>query len=199
MCVLNEATDMSLNLSTLEKVLNTFSPDLSTLPHARRPSVNILTPDHGRNVYVGAGDHEVAYQMMLTSGRFSNSTSHIWANYSPCRKCAHMLLNHTFKLGEGNNKPTLHVATVYSKTSNLSDIVQSLQCLAKLKHEGFEIETWNLEEFNGAEGTPLNNSCAEAITTAYGRADFTSAYMDLEINVKFIKQLGDSPHASSWC
>ena len=194
MCVLNEGTDHSLKMSTLKMVLNTIYPTTDTLI----PRATILTPDHGRNMYINdVNTPQNAYYSMLDSP--SANTDHIWASYSPCPHCARSLLTRYKSDEEGATKPTLHVARVYSNSSDLSDIIQSLQCLAKLQREGFNIVSWNFNEFKAAEGTSLSTDCLQAITTAYGVANFTSAYMELELYVRFIQQLGGNPHASSWC
>lgn len=170
-------------------LLNTLSPT-TLVTHA-----TILTPDHGKNMFINEIDRPWdAYISMLeqTFGEITN----IWANYSPCPRCVSKLLSH-YK--EGDDKPTIHVARIYAENETLSDIVTSLQCLAKLGKKGFKIVAWNFSEFKAPNGTPvLVDECISAITNAEG-VDFTSAMMELDRHVTFIQALGENPHASSWC
>ena len=185
-------TSDSLMSSQLEMILNTLYP----VTTSSRPHATIITPDRGTNMYIHELDKPImAYTSMLD---YITTTEHIWANYSPCPSCARALLSHYNK--PEDDKPTIHVARIYTESDDLSDVVQSLQCLAKLKHKGFEIEPWNFNEFKAPEGVPIfADTCISAITAAYGESNFTSTYMELERYVRFIQQLGDSSHANSWC
>ena len=137
-----------------------------------------------------------AYQSMFEGT--TTEITNIWANYSPCSSCVHKLLDH-YK--EGDSKPTIHVARIFTNSSdNLSDAVTSLQCLAKLGSKGFKVVTWNFSAFHTPSDVPvLTDECISAITTAYTHVNFTSTLMELERHVTFIQELGENPHASSWC
>ena len=172
-------------------ILNTLHPITTGL----QPHATILTPDHGTNMFTHDLTPLNAYQTMLdiTTGTITN----IWANYSPCPSCARKLLNH-YK--DGGDKPTIHIARIYTESDNLSHIVESLQCLAKLKHNGFNIVAWNFNNFKAPGGVAqFTELCNSGITTAYGNANFTSEFMELESHVTFIQELGENTHADSWC
>ena len=63
----------------------------------------------------------------------------------------------------------------------MTDIMETLQCLARLKHEGFDIVPWNFDEFKAPQGVPVFvDECISVIDTYYGHANFISAYMNLE-------------------
>ena len=136
-----------------------------------------------------------SYQVMINR---MGDTSNIWSSYSPCPTCARALLNHYNK--PEDEKPTIHVAGLYTESNSLSHIVESLECLGKLVHMGFSIEPWNFNDFKAPEGVPVfMDVCNSDITTYYESGNFTSAYMELEKIVTFIQQLGQSSHANSWC
>lgn len=140
-------------------------------------------------------DPLAAYQSMLdlTTGDITN----IWANYSPCPSCVRKLLDH-YK--EGDEKPTIYVARIFTESDGLSDVMTSLQCLAKLGHKGFKVVAWNFSTFHTpVDVQVLTEECKLAITTAYGQANFTSTLMELQKQVTFIQELGENTHASSWC
>ena len=90
--------------------------------------------------------------------------------------------------------------SVYTESNKLTQVIESLQCLAKLKHEGFDIVPWNFNEFKAPQGVPVFvDECISDIDTYYGNVNFTSAYMDLERHTIFIQQLSENPHVNSWC
>ena len=183
----------ALTHSKLDTILDTLYINTNLIPHE-----TILTPDHGKTIFYDEINKPLdAYQRMLeqTKGEITN----IWANYSPCPSCVRKLLE-VFKEGD---KPTIYFARIYtgpdSKNFTISDIVTSLQCLGRLKHERFSVVAWNFDTFKAPEGVSvLTDVCIEAITSAY-TPDFTSALMELGRQVTFIQELGDNTHASSWC
>ena len=189
--MLTGVNEYSLTSTTLDMILNTLHPTTTSL----RPHTTILTPDRGTNMYTDDLTPLSAYQIMLdtTTGTISN----IWANYSPCPSCARKLLDH-YK--DGSDKPTIHVARIYTESDDLSHVLESLKCLAKLKHNGFDIVSWNFNEFKAPGGVPkFTDVCTSAITTAYANANFTSELEELGTHVTFIQALGDNSHANSWC
>lgn len=194
-CVLNGVNEFSLKRTTLEMILNTLHPTTTRL----RPHATILTPDHGVNMFINdlaIDDGPLnAYRSMLDTT--TETISNIWANYSPCPSCTRKLLKY-YK--DGGDKPTIHVARIYTKSDDLSHVLESLQCLAKLKRNGFNIVAWNFNDFKAPGGAAkFTEVCNSAIATAYTNANFTSEFMDLESHVTFIQELGDSTHANSWC
>ena len=126
-------TDGSLKRSQLKMILNTQS--------GSQVFTTLITPNHGQNMYTTEteSDHDPIniYRSMINDIEHSHvaERGNIWANYSPCPLCAKALLSHYGK----TDKPTIHVARIYTASNNISDVVKSLQCLAKLEHEGFSI------------------------------------------------------------
>lgn len=181
-----EGTQYSLKKSQLEIILNTVYSQTGGQVHT-----TLITPDQGRDVYT----HEVkpleAYQVMIsTVGQPSN----IWANYSPCRDCVLAL---TKNYRKSTNKPTVHIAKIYTESSQFRDAVEALQCLAKLKHVGFSLEEWNFVEFN--KTVISDSTCKEEINERFRNAQFNIEYTKLTSQLEFIRQISESPHANSWC
>ena len=175
-----------LTSTTLDMILNTLYPTTSSL----RPHRTILTLDHGEKVYINDVTPLSAYQAMLDAN--PGTISDIWANYSPCPYCARKLLDY---YEDGDNKPTIHIARIYTESDDLSHVLESLKFLVKLKNKGFKIVAWNFNEFKASGG--FTNVCTSAITTAYANANFTSELQELGRRVTFIQALGDSKHADS--
>ena len=191
-CV-ERGTHNSLQREQLEMILDTVYP-LSGKP---TPFTTLLTSDHGTNMHVTEFDPLTAYQVML-SGQQIEDISNIWTNYSPCPTCARALLSHYSKPEE--EKPTLHIAAVYTQSNSLIHFVESLECLGKLIHEGFRVVSWNFDEFKAPKGaSAFLDTCNSDIDTYLASSNFTSAYTKLERLVTFIQQLGADPHANLWC
>ena len=188
---MERGTSISLQKAQLEMILDTVYPATGN----PIPFTNIITPDHGTSVYFHELTPLSAYQQMLER---STETDNIWANYSPCPSCARALLNHYNK--PEDDKPTIHVARIYSESNSLTHVVDSFQCLAKLIHEGFDIIPWNFNEFKAPAGVPaFIDTCTSLIDVYYGYGNFTSAYMELENHVRFVQELGQNPNSNSWC
>ena len=194
MCV-DPETSNSLQRIQLEMILDTVHPVTGN----PTPFTTLITPDHGATMYITELNPLIAYQIMLNEFVANNiETDNIWVNYSPCPTCTTALLNHYNK--PEDDKPTIHVAHVYTESNKLTQVIESLQCLAKLKHEGFDIVPWNFNEFKAPQGVPVFvDECISDIDTYYGNVNFTSAYMDLERHTIFIQQLSENPHVNSWC
>ena len=191
-CVDGGTTD-SLQREQLEMILDTVYP----ITGSPTPYTTLLTPDHGINMYANELSPLTAYQVML-GARGIGDASNIWTNYSPCPTCVHALLDKYNK--PEDEKPTIHVAGIYTESNSLSHIMESLECLGKLVHSGFSIVPWNFDEFKAPEDVPVFlNACNLDIDTYYRSSNFTSAYMRLESLVTFIQQLGANPNANSWC
>ena len=184
-------TSTSLNKAQLEMILDTVYPVTGNPV----PFANIITPDRGTTVY----SHELsplsAYQGLLEG---TTETGNIWSSYTPCPSCARALLAHYDKADV--EKPTIHVARIYSESSKMTHIVESFQCLARLIHEGFAIVPWDFNAFKTLNGIPMFvDDCTSVIDAYYGDSNFTSAYMELVSHVTFIQELGQNSHANSWC
>ena len=178
----------SLQREQLEKILDTVYP----ITGNPTPYATLLTPDHGINMYFTEFDPLTAYQVMLGG---IGDASNIWTNYSPCPTCVRALLDKYNK--PEDEKPTIHVAGIYTESNSVTHIVESLECLGKLVHGGFSIVPWN---FKAPEGVPaFLDTCNSDIDVYYGNSYFTSAYTKLERLVTFIQQLGANPHANLWC
>ena len=159
------------------------------------PFINIITPDHGTTVYYDELSPLSAYRAMLEG---ISETDNIWSSYSPCPSCARALFTHFNK--PEVDKPTIHIARIYSESTKLTHVVESFQCLAKLVHEGFAIVPWDFDEFKTHDSIPaFIDICTSVIDAYYGDGNFTSAYMELVSQVTFIQELGQNPHANSWC
>ena len=174
------------------------------------PLKTLIIPDRdGDTMYTTESEPLEAYQMMLNKFKVNRiKTGNIWVNYSPCPTCTAALLKHYTgncnnnpgSEDDRNDKPTIHIASIYTKSSNMTDIMETLQCLARLKHEGFDIVPWNFDEFKAPQGVSVFvDECISVIDTYYGHDNFISAYMNLEKLLMFAKQLGENPHAGSWC
>ena len=148
-CV-NRGTDNSLMRSQLEMILNTVysqsgSQDFTTL----------VTPNQGGNMYISKTKPLSTYQDLLNAieqGHIDD-TGNIWTNYSPCPVCVRVLLDHYSK---ASNKPTIHIARIFTESDMYVDAVTSLQCLAKLEHVGFRIIPWDFNQFKQY----INELCA---------------------------------------
>ena len=173
------------------------------------PYKTLITPDHGDTMYTTESEPLNAYKMMLNKFKVDRiKPGNIWVNYSPCPTCTAALLTH---YGSCNNnpgsedahkKPTIHIARIYnnSKYMNMTESMETFQCLAKLKHEGFDIVPWNWTEFKAPRGDPVfAENCTSLIDKYDGHVNFRSAYNELEKLLMFAKQLGKNPHAGSWC
>ena len=159
------------------------------------PFTNIITPNHGTSIYTNELTPFLAYRDMLEE---IAETDNIWANYSPCPTCVQALLRHFNK--PEVDKPTIHVARIYSESRKLTHVVESFQCLAKLIHEGFAIVPWDFDSFKVHGGVPaFVDACTSVIDAYYADGNFTSVYMELVSQVTFIQELGQNPHANSWC
>ena len=190
MCV-EGGTSSSLEKAQLEMILDTVYPVTGN----PIPFTNIITRDHGTTVYTDELSHLSAYQEMLEE---ISEIDNIWNSYSPCPSCAHALLDYFDK--PDVEKPTIHIARIYSETSKLTHIVESFQCLAKLVHDGFALVPWDFNQFKTRDGVPaFVDACTSVIETHYRDGNFTSAYMELVSQLTFIQELGQNPHANSWC
>ena len=188
-CV-NEGTDTSLKKSQLEMILNTVYPQSGSQVFA-----TLMTPNHGRDMYITEIDALNIYYSMLNDIEQSHieDTQNIWTNYSPCPHCVLALLDHYNK--PGNDKPTVHVARIYTQSNKFNDAIRSLQCLAKLEHVGFSILPWDFSAFKQY----ISESCAKEIGERDEINNFSEEYMKLVTQIEFIHQLSQSPHANSWC
>lgn len=181
----------ALEKAQLEMILDTVYP----VTRNPIPFTNIITPDHGTIVYYDELSPLSAYRAMLEG---ISETDNIWNSYSPCPSCARALLTHFNKPKLA--KPTIHVARIYSESTKLTHVVESFQCLAKLVHEGFAIVPWDFNQFKTRDDIPaFIDTCISLIDAYYGDGNFTSAYMELVGQVTFIQELGQNPHANSWC
>ena len=187
-CV-NGGTDISLKKSQLEMILNTVYPQSGSQVFA-----TLMTPNHGRNMYITEFNPLNGYYSILNDIEQSiiEDTGNIWTNYSPCPRCVLALLDHYNK--PGNDKPTIHVARIYTESNKFSDAVSSLQCLAKLEHVGFSILPWDFNAFKQY----ISESCANEIDK-HGENYFLEEYMKLGTQLQFIHQLSRNLHANSWC
>ena len=108
--------------------------------------------------------------------------------------CAKALLNH-YKPDSGIEKPTIHVAGIYTASNKFSDAVESLQCLAKLEHVGFSILPW---DFNAFKQFVSESACMQEINEHHENNSIE--YMKLVAQLGFIHQISEkNSHANSWC
>ena len=170
-------------------ILNTVYPQSGSQVFA-----TLMTPNHGRNMYITETRPLNGYYSMLNDIEQSHieDTGNIWTNYSPCPTCVLALLNYYNK--PGNDKPTIHVARIYTESNKFSDAVSSLQCLAKLEHVGFSILPWDFNAFKQY----ISESCANEIDE-HDETYFFEEYMKLGTQLEFIHQLSQNKHANSWC
>ena len=167
-------------------ILNTVYSQTGVKVHS-----TIITPDQGKDVYIDESCPLTAYQHMIGN---TNQPSNIWVNYSPCPHCVKALIKEYEK---SSNKPTIHIAKFYTESSSIGDAVKSLQCLAKLKRLGFSLESWDFVEFN--KSAVSESTCKDEIDERFRDAKFTSEYMKLGSQLEFVRQISETPHASSWC
>ena len=181
-----EGTPYSLKKSQLEMILNTVYSQAGGQVHT-----TLITPDQGKDVYTHEVNPLEAYQVMISE---VGQPSNIWANYSPCPHCVRALIKNYEKSA---NKPTVHITKIYTNSSQFIDTVEALQCLAKLKHVGFSLVQWSFVEFNK---TVLSDStCKEEINERFRNDQFAKEYMMLPSQLEFVRQIGESSHANSWC
>ena len=179
-CV-NGSTGNRLTKPDLKKILETVYPHTETLP-------TLITADGGKNMFINASEPLQAYREMRNHAQ--TPPSNIWANYSPCLNCIKSLVNARY-----SEKPTIHVASIYTEKNTFRDAVETLQCLAKLQHMGFAIQAWNFTEFK----LYMTEECGKVIDDQLENEQFSSEYMKLETQVDIIRQLSENPRVSSWC
>ena len=153
----------------------------------------LVTPNHGGNMYITETNPLTSYQALLNAieqGHIDD-TGNIWTNYSPCPVCARALLGHYNK---ASNKPTIHVARIFTDNNTFGAAVTSLQCLAKLEYEGFSIMPWDFNKFKQY----ITESCANEIDER-DEGNFKEEYMKLVTQVEFIHEVSQNSHANSWC
>lgn len=180
---LDPNSEFSLRKSQLEVILDTVYPNTA--------SPILVSPDRGYTVYSNDNNHLSAYQVMESRTEVTD-IKNIWANYSPCTDCVKLLIS-TYE--KHDDKPTVHVGRIYTPGSTFKDAVLTLQCLARLKHDKFDIVPWNFEEFKSY----TTAACDGEIDERLGNSSFNSEYMKLESQVQFIHQLSENPHAGTWC
>ena len=192
-CVPN-GSRYSLQKAQLEKLLDTVYPSTGNPV----PFSTILTPNQGNDMYVEESDTHTlrAYQILIDAHPFED-VDNIWVNFAPCPACVRALITHFTKKTE---KPVVHVARIIDFTDNMTfiDVLDTLKCLARLKHEGFDIQAFNFNEFKSRDPA-FSESCNSLISTYYDSGNFTSAIEDLQTYVTFVEQIGQSAHAHSWC
>ena len=138
-------TTGALKRSQLETILDTVYPVTGN----RMPFTTLITPNRGLNMYSTETyiDGPLnAYQAMLNHIKHDtiSKTNNIWTNYPPCPYCIDALITHY----EQRDKPTIHVARVYTDDScSVSDTLKTQRCIAKLEHAGFSVVPWNFSEF----------------------------------------------------
>lgn len=181
-----EGTQYSLKKSQLEIILNTVYSQTGGQVHT-----TLITPDQGKDVYTDEVNPLRAYQIMIGE---VGQPSNIWANYSPCPDCVHALIKNYEK---STNKPTVHIAKIYTKSTQFNDTVEALQCLAKLKHVGFSLVEWNFAELN--KTVISDSTCKEEINERLRKKQFMTEYMKLASQLEFVRQISESSHANSWC
>ena len=182
-------TSYSLQREQLETILDTVYP----ITENPTPYITIVTPDRGTNMYTGNDiDPHTAYTAMLNDIDPGVTVTNIWTNYSPCPSCVRSLID---QYKPEDAKPTIYVAGIYTESDSLSHIIESLKCLGTLEHKGFSVEPWNFNDFK----TGLLDTCVSDIDTYYAHSNFTSAYMELVSHVSFVKHIGETSHAASWC
>ena len=186
-------TSYSLQREQLETILDTVYP----ITGNPTPYITIVTPDRGTNMYTGNDiDPLTAYQEMLDDIDPGVTVTNIWTNYSPCPTCVRSLINHYNKPEDA--KPTIHVAGIYTASNSLTHVIESLKCLGKLEHEGFSVEHWDFNDFK--VGIPVFlDTCISDIDTYIAHSNFTSAYLELKKQVKFVQDIGQSDRAALWC
>ena len=173
-------TDNPLTKPDLKKILETVYQHTETLP-------TLITADGGQQMFIDASEPLKAYQKMID---IADTPTNIWANYSPCLNCMLALVYARY-----SEKPTIHVASIYTESSTFRDAVKTLQCLAKLQHMGFAIQAWNFTEFKSY----MTEECGQDIDDQLKNEQFSSEYMKLVSQVDFIHQLSKNPRANSWC
>ena len=193
-CVNTADTTGALQKSQLEMILDTVYPVTGN----HMPFTTLITPNRGLKMYITETNPLNAYQVMFNAieHHIIPETGNIWTNYSPCPDCIAALFKHYNK--PDDDKPTIHVARIYTKGSSFSDAVETLQCLAKLVHAGFSVVPWNFNEFKD-HSSFIHESCKTEIDTYVGSEKFSKEYLELVDHVGFIDQLSQNPHVNSWC
>ena len=174
----------SLKKSHINRILDTVHHGLAT--------TTLVTADGGKTMHIDDTKPLNAFGAAVYSAASAGVVNNIWANYSPCPECVQALL---LLLGKDTNKPTIHIGRIYIGDT-FADMIESLQCLAKLKHEGFDIVPW---DFSALRDTLTANDCKAVISERLGDDSFNTEYMKLVSYVNFIHQLSENQHASTWC
>ena len=194
MTCVNTVTTGALQRSQLETILDTVYPVAGN----HMPFTTLITPNRGIKMYSTETNFDplTTYQVMLNDIKHGiiPTTNDIWTNYSPCPDCVAALIN----LYEQGDKPTIHVAQVYTHDSNVSDTLKTLKCLAKLEHAGFSVVPWNFNEFKD-HSSFIHELCKEKIDAYFGSEKFNDEYSELVDHLEFINQLSQNPHVNSWC
>ena len=186
-------TTGALQRSQLETILDTVYP--VTGNHI--PITTLITPNRGLKMYETDFDPLTTYQVMLNAIEHDDNipeTDNIWTNYPPCPDCIDALITHY----EQRDKPTIHVARVYTNDSSVSDTLKTQRCIAKLERAGFSVVPWNFSEFKD-DPSFTHESCKTKINTYVGSENFNKEYSELVDHLEIIDQLSQTPHANSWC
>ena len=192
-CIPNSGDEDSLQIAQLKTILDTIHP----VTGDSLPNLTLVTPDHFVTVYDDEFDPANSYSVMLNA---DETITHIWTNYAPCSSCVQSLLTEYDK--PELEKPTIHIGRLLnnSASQDLNQVIGTLQCMAKLSHSGFEIRAWNIDSFKTPSGSNVfTDTCNTEIENYNSNSGFTSALSNLRRHVDFIEELGDNPHAHTWC
>ena len=194
-CVNAADTTGALQRSQLETILET----VYNVTWNHIPTTTLITPNRGLNMYSTETNFVplTTYQVMLNAIEHDDNipeTDNIWTNYPPCPDCIDALITHY----EQRDKPTIHVAQVFTDGSSFSDVLETLKCLAKLVHAGFSVVRWNFNEFKN-HSSFIHESCKQRIDTYFGSEEFNEKYSESVDHLEFINQLSQNPHVNSWC
>ena len=178
----------SITKSNLENMLDTVIGNDSD-------DLTYVTPDHFAHMYPSEGDSlTLGYELMLQE---HNTVANIWTNHAPCRTCVRQLINHFT-----GDKPTIHIARLLNVhgSQNSTLVTTTLQCLAKLAHNGFGIKAWDMEEFRAPLGTPVfTGKCGTLIHNYNQNVNFTVALYRMARYIDYVNDHEESSVVDSWC
>ena len=176
----------SLNVNTLKKLLATIDGDTLNLP---------LTTD----TIIVSGDGETVSQSSSSRNaileffdNFFTMTypSEIWMNKSPCPQCMHSIIEKYDK----ETKVIINIADIDPR--NLSDTVESFQCLAVMLRKDFTIRHWNWGVFS--DSLNLKTNCKELINSTINSTRFEESRKELSSIFQYIQEIREVP-VTTWC
>ena len=122
----------------------------------------------------------------------SSSTTSLWLSKAPCAVCTDFL-NTTFR---DRSKPRIYVASLKYNEENLTNLLDSIGCLAKLEVAGFAVKSWDWTLF---ETYVSGDQCIDAINAGKGAADYVEKKEVLDKFANIFGAFNATNNIGDWC